>query len=153
VVLLSFGAFDVPGLDLLRLGGLKEYVFVVTPPLNVACLPANVLGLNELPADYVSLLAACDVVVTKPGYGIAADCLANRVAMLFADRGPFREYDVLAEALPRLGRARHIPRQDLLRADLGPHLDALLQSDARWIEQPMNGAEVVADRVVHRVTI
>ena len=86
------------------------------------------------------------MVVTKPGYGIAADCLANRVAMLFTDRGPFREYDVLAECLPRLGRARYIPRRDLLGANLGPYLHALRDASGQgWTEQPMNGGEVVAD--------
>jgi UDP-N-acetylglucosamine:LPS N-acetylglucosamine transferase len=104
--------------------------------------------LNEPPADYVSLLAACDAVITKPGYGIVADCLANRVAMLFTHRGPFREYDVLAEALPRLGRAHYIPRADLGSGTLGPHLEALFASTTSWTTQAMNGAEVVAEQVM-----
>jgi hypothetical protein len=86
--------------------------------------------------------------VTKPGYGIVADCLANRVAILFTDRGPFREYDVLAEALPRLGKARYIPRLELLRGCLGPHLRAVLELPATWTDQPMDGAQVAADRVI-----
>ena len=110
------------------------------------------LALNETPSDYVSLLAACDVVVTKPGYGIVADCLANRVAVLFTDRGPFREYDVLASALPALGRARYVPRDDLISGNLGQHLDALVESHAGWTAQPINGAEVVAERVVQNLT-
>jgi UDP-N-acetylglucosamine:LPS N-acetylglucosamine transferase len=93
-------------------------------------------------------LAACDVVVTKPGYGIVADCLANRVAVLYTDRGPFREYDVLAQALPRLGRAGYIARAELLAGRLGPHLDALLESRASWTEQPFDGAQCVARRVL-----
>jgi UDP-N-acetylglucosamine:LPS N-acetylglucosamine transferase len=116
--------------------------------MTAANPPANVIALNETPADYVSLLAASDVVVTKPGYGIVADCLANRVALLFTDRGPFREYDVLAALLPSLGRARYIPRGDLLAGHMGPHLDALFACGAAWTEQPTNGADVVAERVL-----
>jgi hypothetical protein len=89
----------------------------------------------------------------QAGYGIVADCLANRVAVLFTDRGPFREYDVLAEALPRLGRARYVPRQDVLDTNLGPHLASLLDSDQTWQPLAMNGAEVVAEHAMHRVTI
>src|SRR5918912_3528461 len=111
-------------------------------------VPANVRILNPPATEYVSLLSACDAVVTKPGYGIVADCLANRVAVLFTDRGPFREYDVLAEQLPRLGHARYIPRDELLAGQLGPHLDALLGSDAVWTDLPINGADVVATRVL-----
>ncbi|HEX8967689.1 MAG TPA: hypothetical protein VF937_07415 [Chloroflexota bacterium] len=149
VVLLSFGGFSARALDLRALGRLSQYVFVLTPLLGHTDtrLPANVLALDRTPDDYVSLLAACDAVVTKPGYGIAADCLANRVAMLFADRGPFREYDILAEALPRLGRARHIPREEVLAGHFGPHLEALLAGDAAWVEQRLDGAQVVAERV------
>jgi UDP-N-acetylglucosamine:LPS N-acetylglucosamine transferase len=114
----------------------------VVPP-NVRCLP-------EQPADYVSLLAACDVVITKPGYGIVADCLANRVAVLFTSRGPFREYDVLASALQKLGRARFVPREDLLTGNLKEHLAALQAMPDTWTHQPMNGAEVVASKVLQR---
>jgi hypothetical protein len=154
VVLLSFGGFTAHGLDLHALGEWTRYLFVVTPPLaaSLSQVPANIVAVNQTPADYVSLLGACDVVVTKPGYGIVADCLANRVAMLFTDRGPFREYDVLAAALPTLGPARYLPREDLLRGYLGPHLEALLDLNTPWTDEPMNGAEVVADRVVRNVT-
>ena len=150
VVLLSFGGFAAHGLDLSALGEWSDYTFVVTPPvaLNATELHGNVVALNHSPADYVSLVAACDVVVTKPGYGIVADCLANRVAVLFTDRGPFREYDVLAEQLPRLGHAQYIPRDELLRGQLGPYLDSLLASDAVWTDLPLNGADVVAARVL-----
>ncbi|MBV9582477.1 MAG: hypothetical protein JO057_28165 [Chloroflexi bacterium] len=151
VVLLSFGGFDVRGLDIGRLAKWSEYTFVVLG--REGAVPANVLNLNESPADYVSLLAACDVVVTKPGYGIVADCLANHVPVLFTDRGPFREYAVLADALQRLGRARYVPRQAVLGGDLGPHIAALLESQHPWTDQPMNGAGVIAERVLCRDTI
>jgi hypothetical protein len=152
VVLLSFGGFTAHGFDVAGLGRSCDYVFVLTPPLSagVADPPANVVVLPQAPADYVSLVAACDVVVTKPGYGIAADCLANRVAMLFTDRGPFREYDVLAEALPRLGRARYVPRADVLAGHLGPHLDALRSSPVAWTDEALDGSHVVAEAVLDR---
>ena len=125
-------------------------MFLLTPPLSTTAgeLPRNVVALAENPADYVSLLTACDAVVTKPGYGIIADCLANQIALLFTDRGPFREYDVLAQALPTLGPARYAPREDVLAGRLGPHLDALLASPDPWTEQRLDGAQCVARRVL-----
>jgi UDP:flavonoid glycosyltransferase YjiC (YdhE family) len=155
LVLLSFGGFTARGLDLSRLSRWKDYVFVATPPLVTEGqpAPANVRLLNPAGAEYVSLLAACDAVVTKPGYGMVADCLANRVAVLFTDRGPFREYDVLAHSLTNLGRALYLPREDLLRGELGPYLEQLFGLDAPWAPLQMNGADVVAERVVQSVTI
>ena len=63
------------------LGQWTDYLFVVTPPMSTTAddWPPNVVVLHSTPADFVSLFAACDVVVTKPGYGVVADCLANRV--------------------------------------------------------------------------
>lgn len=155
VVLLSFGGFTARGLDLSRLARWKDYLFVATPPLVTEGqqAPANVRILNPASAEYVSLLAACDAAVTKPGYGMVADCLANRVAVLFTDRGPFREYDVLAEALIRLGRAVYVPREDLLQGDLGAFLETLFALETPWAALPMNGADVVAERVLQSVTI
>jgi UDP:flavonoid glycosyltransferase YjiC (YdhE family) len=150
VALLSFGGFAARDLNLAALAHCERYTFVVTPPLPAGSgeVPANVRVLNETPADYVSLIAACDVVITKPGYGIVADCLANRVAMLFTDRGPFREYDVLAAALPELGQAAYIPRHDLIRGAVGPYLEGLANLTTPWTKQPLNGAEIVARRVL-----
>ncbi len=155
VVLISFGAFNADRLDVAALGAFGTHTFVLTPPISsrLEAVPANVLRLTEQPKDYVSLLAACDVVVTKPGYGIVADCLANRTAVLFTDRGPFREYDVLAEALQRLGRARYVPRVDVLSGNLGSHLAALSNDTMPWTDLPMDGAQVVARRALERLTV
>ena len=49
-------------------------------------------------------MRAADVVVTKPGYGIIAECLANDTALLYTVRGHFIEYDVLVAAMPRFLR-------------------------------------------------
>ncbi|HEY3063351.1 MAG TPA: hypothetical protein VGL99_30635 [Chloroflexota bacterium] len=155
VVLISFGAFQADRLDLGALAALENYRFVITPPIanGPQHVPANVLRIDQQPKDYVSLLAACDVVVTKPGYGIVADCLANRVAVLYTDRGPFREYDVLADALQRLGWARYVRQADVLSGNLGPHLEALLNGTNTWAELPLDGAQVVARRALERLTI
>jgi L-arabinokinase len=100
--------------------------------------------------DYASLVAACDAVVTKPGYGIVADCLANQVPVVYTDRGPFREYAVLARALETLGRARYAPQADVLNGRLGPHLDALgsLQTPWAWADQPLDGAARAAEHAL-----
>ena len=49
---------------------------------------------------YEDLVRAVDVVVTKPGYGIISECLANDTALLYTSRGDFREYQVLVDAMP-----------------------------------------------------
>ena len=147
-VLLSFGGFDLGRLDLDGLARWPDYRFVLTSAPAGTKLPANVLCLDHSRVDYLALTAASDVVVTKPGYGIVADCLANQVPVLYTDRGPFREYSVLAEALERFGHARYVPQQDVRRGWLGPHLDALLARPGGWAPVPLDGAAVVAERTL-----
>ena len=47
------------------------------------------------------LVRAADVVVTKPGYGIISEAIANDAALLYTSRGRFVEYDVLVKEMPR----------------------------------------------------
>ena len=44
---------------------------------------------------YEDVVGAVDVVITKPGYGIISECVANDTALLYTSRGHFVEYDVL----------------------------------------------------------
>jgi hypothetical protein len=153
VVLLSFGGFDAAQLDLVALGEWSWYTFLLSraggPLDGTSALPPNVRVLPPTQADYVALVAACDVVVTKPGYGIVADCLVTRVPVLYTDRGPFREYPVLVQALQGGGTARYVPQADVRAGHLGPHLDALLAQPKHWLDWPANGAAVVADHVLN----
>ena len=61
----------------------------------------------------VDLVAACDAVVTKPGYGIVADLLVDRVPALYVSRDGFREEPVLTRALEDEGRAVPLAREAL----------------------------------------
>ena len=97
----SFGGYGVTDFDLQRLDCLDDCGVVVTGP--AAQLGVRSMGpFGGLPKSdmyragvrYEDLVAAVDVVVTKPGYGIIAECLANNTAMLYTSRGRFAEYDV-----------------------------------------------------------
>jgi hypothetical protein len=83
-------------------------------------------------------------VVTKPGYGIIAECIANDAAVLYTDRGRFAEYDVLVEAMPRYLRARFMPREDLFRGRWRDHLDAVVAQPSPPERPRTDGAQVAA---------
>ena len=71
---------------------------------------------------YEDLVAAADVVVTKPGYGIVSECIANGAALLYTSRGHFVEHDVFVSEMPRVLRCRFIDQQDAARRALaGEH--------------------------------
>jgi UDP:flavonoid glycosyltransferase YjiC (YdhE family) len=130
----SFGGHGLAGLD--EAGKLDDYHVLLS------------LDEKRLYAEgfrYEDVVRAADVVVTKPGYGIIAECLANDTALLYTDRGNFIEYDVLVGAMPRFLRAAYINHDDLFAGRWKAHLDALLAQPAPPERPATNGAEVIAD--------
>ena len=152
LVLFSFGGHVSNGPDAGRLGLLDGYTFVTTGPDGEGDRAIrrgrNLFGLPELSSGYVDLLAASDVVIMKPGYGIVADLLANRVPALYVSREGFREEPILIQALEEEGRAVPLPREALDTLDLGPALARLQTIDRPWTTRPIDGADVAARRIL-----
>ena len=153
VALLSFGGFGLPGFEARALGPLDAYRFVLSsaagdlPPhvrvVDAACLGAAGLG-------YVDLVAAADVVVTKPGYGIVTDALGAGARLVYTPRGDFPEYDVMVAELPRVLACAPLSNEDLLAGRLAPALEDVL---ARPQPPPpdLDGAARAARRLLERL--
>jgi len=89
-------------------------------------------------------VAAVDVVLTKPGYGIIAECAANDTALVYASRGDFAEYAVLVEAMPRRLRCAYIEQRDLFAGRWAPVVRQVLDQPPPTARPATNGAQVVA---------
>ena len=48
------------------------------------------------------LFATVDVVLTKPGFGVVSECIANQKPMIWVDRDSFRETPALVRGNPTL---------------------------------------------------
>lgn len=97
--------------------------------------------------DYQDLVRAVDVVVTKPGYGIIAAAVANNTALLYTDRGRFREYGVLVDHMPRVLRCAHM-ENDVVTSRRWDDEVAHVLGLQRPQERPLvNGAEVAAGMI------
>jgi L-arabinokinase len=150
LVLISFGGYGVAGLALAHHAG-APYRLVLSAGADQGpiALPPDALHLDRdsLTAAglrYEDIVAACDVVVSKPGYGIVSECVANGTALLYTDRGRFREYPVMVEAMPAVLRCRFLANEALTTARWDDDVAALLaqpQPDARPL---VNGADVAA---------
>ena len=97
---------------------------------------------------YQDLVAAADVVVSKPGYGIVSECIANNTALLYTSRGRFIEYDVFVAEMPRWLRCRFISQEDLLAGDWAGAISALLAQPDPPDRARVDGAEVAAGAIL-----
>src|SRR5205823_6087586 len=95
--------------------------------------------------EYQDLVRAADVVVTKPGYGIISECIANDTAMVYTSRGQFPEYDVLVREMPRYLRVEFIRQEDLLAGRWKAALDRVLSAAPPPEAPDVNGAAVAAE--------
>jgi L-arabinokinase len=166
VLLVSFGGIGLTGLPLARVAS-RAALLVVTTDDPAASRPAEralvttgadgvvVLDERRLYREglrYEDLVAAADIVVTKPGYGIIAECVANGTAMLYTERGRFAEYGALVREMPRWLRCQYISPVELREARWHDAIDALLGQGAPPEEAATNGAEVAARWLEERLT-
>jgi L-arabinokinase len=158
VVLASFGAYGahVPYAQVVDQG---TFTLVVTDHESpdrsrvhdherFRWVPAATLAANGL--TYPSLVAAADVVVSKPGYGIVSECIANGASLLYTDRGRFREHDVFVREMPQVLKCRYISPEDLKAGRWSDAIAALLLQPDPPTHMATNGAEVAAQEIIGR---
>jgi L-arabinokinase len=149
VALLSFGGYGMPSLDLSATDCLDEWTIVTTDRTSTAAAGAGAVVLPERVFEgafrYEDLVSAVDVVVTKPGYGIIAECISTRTAMLYTSRGAFREYELLVAEMPRYLRCAFISQEALFAGRWRGALAALLAQPEPPETLDLGGAEAVAE--------
>jgi len=135
VVLTSFGAYGAD-LPVDRISASRRFA-LLTPQRE----PPR--GLR-----YQDLVAASDVVVSKPGYGIVSECIANGAALLYTSRGRFREYDLFVQEMPRLLRCRYLSQEDLSAGSWEESIEALLAQPPPADRPRIDGADVAAESIL-----
>jgi hypothetical protein len=136
---------------------LDRYGVVVTcrnSPQGARPSGVHVLREDDLYAAglrYEDLVAAVDVILSKPGYGIIAECVANGVAMLYTSRGRFAEYDVLLREMPRFLRCEYIDHGALFEGRWRDLLDRLFRQPPAPERPATNGADVIADMIQRQI--
>jgi hypothetical protein len=159
IVLGSFGGYGLPGFDLTPLTKLRKYTVVMAAPVQAtrsrqapalvqkqgSCFTVNVEALYDAGIRYEDLVGAAAVVVTKPGYGIVSECIANGAAVLYTSRGHFPEYDVLVEEMQQYVPAAFIGQDDLFAGKWEPHLNKLLAAAKPKQVADTSGADAAAD--------
>ena len=115
-VLLSFTTLDWDDEALRRVAALDDCLFFTVKPL--AWAGPRFVAVEREDFAFGDVLASCDLVVTKPGYGILSECVVNDKPIVYAERTDFREYPVLERALQRHLRHVHLPAEQLYRGDL-----------------------------------
>jgi len=113
VVLLSFGGFDLQALERIPFDANMDCLFVSFFDESIT-VAANYRNYERQKYKHEFVVKAADVVMSKPGYGIVSECIANSTAMIYTERYDFLEYPRLVEGIEKHLINEHIPSSDLL---------------------------------------
>jgi len=121
--------------------GLEQEIFITAAKKSPDCLfliadeprvqlPSNVKYIQPFPKfSFVDVINMCDVVVGKPGYGLASNCVACKKRLLYSPRSGFREDDVLMKEVEQFIPTVEIPTQDFLYGNWNEYLVDLTQKE------------------------
>jgi hypothetical protein len=136
MVLVSFGAYGAAlPLDAVRAADDLTVVTIERDP------PHGLL--------YEDIVAAADVVISKPGYGIVSECIANDTALLYTSRGRFIEYDLLVKEMPGAMRCLEISQADLFAGRWTDPIARLLAQPPPAARPRVDGADVAAAAILN----
>jgi len=85
----------------------------------------DAVELESLGMDFTDVLASCDALLTKPGYGSFAEAACNGIPVLYLDRKDWPEAPYLVEWLKRQGCCVEVERIALEQGEIAKPLEAL----------------------------
>jgi L-arabinokinase len=125
-ILLSFTTLEWDEAALAQISSNEAYAFFTVRPL--AWDAPNLFAVDRETFLVADLFATVDAVLTKPGFGVLSECVANQKPMLYVERENFREYPVLEAAVKQYLVNTHIPAEKLYRGDISEELAAIWQA-------------------------
>jgi L-arabinokinase len=147
--LIAFGYLDLDADAQKKIEDMDGAVFFYKHPLHYQF--SNGRSLDDMDLTFPEVVAAMDGVITKPGYGIIADCLAHGIPMIYSERGLFAEYDVLVHEMERHLTTVYMPARSLYAGEWKDALNQLETLTRRIPQIRKDGAEVCARAILERL--
>ena len=143
-------------------GGVSDHALLTaarqSPHLLLLCTqrprdaPANLRPIAITPPlDFTDVLAASDVVLSKIGYGILADCIVTGAAIAYPPRTGFAEDAISLQICPRYLRMAEIAPADFESGRWRGALDAALAQPIPSDAMDITGTAKVAAWLAGRV--
>lgn len=115
-------------------------------PPEISVGRPDMTSITRLERDFIDVLASCDALLTKPGYGSFAEAACNGIPLLYVPRGDWPEEPHLVGWMRRKGCCVEISRAELESGVFAAALERLWQMPARP-RVAADGAEHAAARL------
>jgi len=123
LVVIGFGGIPLTSLPWHHVDGLQGYRFVIPGPVPPGT--RRMVSADALPVSFRAIMAAADVLVTKPGYASIVEAVARGTPVVYVRRYNFADEGTLVEYVHRYGRGVELSFADFSQ---GRWRDALMRS-------------------------
>ncbi|MBC8206934.1 MAG: hypothetical protein ISR85_07090 [Kiritimatiellales bacterium] len=146
-VLLSFTSL---GLNYKALENIRklsdDYEFFCVDPLEFPMSCIHSISRDNV--SFADVIASCDIVISKPGFGLVSECIVNNKPLIYSDRSDFAEYPFLVDGIKNYLKNVHLPSEQLYAGDLSQALEKI-----KTAPQPdgfirRSGAEMIAEELL-----
>lgn len=138
LVLIGFGGIPLTSLPWAQINAMKRFRFVFDGEVP-ASFP-RIFSLKRLEYSFKTMLASCDAVMTKPGYGTTVESVALALPVLYVRRHTFAEEQPLVDFLKVFGRSRELPLDDFIAGRWEESLEAAFAQKPLSAPPPFTGA-------------
>ncbi|QHI70542.1 hypothetical protein [Tichowtungia aerotolerans] len=146
-ILLSFTSLDLESHALENIRSLNnDYEFFCVQPLEFPGSCIHALDRHNVP--FADVIASCDIVISKPGFGLVSECIVNSKPLIYSDRGDFAEYPYLVEGIEKYLQNTHIPSADLYTGDFVQSLEKIKSAPTPDGFIRRTGAEMIAEELL-----
>ena len=149
LVVVCPGGWDPINWESFHVKGCGAFRFVMVGDLPITADSDCVHLPHELPygLTFPDLVQAADILLAKPGYGIASECLLHNTPLVIIERPKFRETPYLIDAFRSYGPCFELSLNDFFAGDWEHALMMAARNDFSWKMVPDNGAKLIAHRL------
>ncbi|MBI5918581.1 MAG: hypothetical protein HY849_04315 [Nitrosomonadales bacterium] len=110
-------------------------------PASWAVVRSDMVAFDALDLPFSDLLASCDAVLTKPGYGTFAEAACVGVPVLYASRGDWPESQFLVEWLQRYVPCHEVTNEQLRAGKIAELLESLWAAPSLPVCHPLGALD------------
>lgn len=147
-VLLGLRMADLHDVNWQRVENLSGITFIV---VSRDITLKNSISVQDGDMPFEDVLNACDAVLSKPGYSIVSEILANQTPMVYVPRNDFLEDPILIDGLKEFAICEELSQQDYYAGNWQPSFYRLFASANSWKKIRLDGADVIAKKIIDHV--
>ncbi|MDZ4200489.1 MAG: hypothetical protein U1E27_14535 [Kiritimatiellia bacterium] len=132
-----------------RISALRDHVFWTVRPLEWVAPHFFAADPHEFP--FCDVLASCDLLLTKPGFGVVSESIVNAKPIVHARREAFAEAPLLEDGIRRFLKHAPLDLPDLYAGRIGKALQAAMDAPHPPETLEAGGEIIAADRILQTI--